>query len=143
MSAGRINHLIFFKLLWPVPGIDASDLFQSGLLSSTAGLNKSKMDLTYPYFQQAQIVRDSFDDPASRTAVFAATKVWTYGRQAGIDQMQRSMQRMGVTVMDLMQIHNLRDWKVHLPTLRQWKAEGKIRYIGITTSHGRAHAGLL
>ena len=41
--------------------------------------------------------------------------------------------------MDLMQIHNLRDWKIHLATLRDWKEEGKIRYIGITTSHGRFH----
>jgi aryl-alcohol dehydrogenase-like predicted oxidoreductase len=45
--------------------------------------------------------------------------------------------------MDLMQIHNLRDWKIHLPTLRQWKEEGKIRYIGITTSHGRSHSELM
>lgn len=44
--------------------------------------------------------------------------------------------------MDLMQIHNLRDWKVHMPTLRQWKEEGKIRYIGITTSSGRSHTEL-
>jgi len=78
----------------------------------------------------------------NKDTLFAASKVWTDGRQAGINQMQRSMQLMGVAVMDLMQIHNLRDWKVHLPTLRQWKAEGKIRYIGITTSHGRSHAEL-
>jgi diketogulonate reductase-like aldo/keto reductase len=75
--------------------------------------------------------------------LFAATKVWTYGKQSGIDQMQESMQRMGVGTMDLMQIHNLRDWKIHLPTLRQWKQEGKIRYIGITTSHGRSHSDLM
>ena len=79
----------------------------------------------------------------SKEKLFAATKVWTYGRQSGIDQMQQSMERMGVDVMDLMQIHNLRDWKIHLPTLRQMKAEGKIRYIGITTSHGRFHSELM
>jgi diketogulonate reductase-like aldo/keto reductase len=50
---------------------------------------------------------------------------------------------MEVAVMDLMQIHNLRGWKIHLSTLRQWKQEGKIRYIGITTSHGRSHAELM
>ncbi|MEX2353765.1 MAG: aldo/keto reductase, partial [Gammaproteobacteria bacterium] len=71
--------------------------------------------------------------------LFAATKVWTYGREAGIRQMNESMQKMGVEVMDLMQIHNLRDWKVHLPTLRDWKDRGKIRYLGITTSGGRDH----
>lgn len=72
-------------------------------------------------------------------ALFAATKVWTWGRQEGIAQMQRSMQRMGVERFDLMQIHNLRDWEVQLETLREWKAAGKVRYIGITTSHGRSH----
>lgn len=66
-----------------------------------------------------------------------ATKVWTDGRQSGISQMERSRQRLGVEVIDLMQIHNLRDWKTHLPVLREWKQQGKIRYIGITTSRGR------
>ena len=73
---------------------------------------------------------------------FAATKVWTDGRQNGIDQMNTSMTRMGVKVMDLMQIHNLRDWQTHLQTIREWKRQGRIRYTGITTSHGRAHAEL-
>ncbi|MEN8132012.1 MAG: aldo/keto reductase [Pseudomonadota bacterium] len=75
----------------------------------------------------------------NKQRLFAATKVWTYGKQEGIEQMQRSMQRMGVESFDLMQIHNLRDWRTHLDTLKSWKAQGKVRYIGITTSHGRFH----
>ncbi len=75
-------------------------------------------------------------------ALFAATKVWTYGTEAGIEQMQESSRRMRVPAFDLMQIHNLRDWKLHLPTLRRWKEEGKIRYLGITTSHQRYHPEL-
>lgn len=67
--------------------------------------------------------------------MFAATKVWTDGRAAGIEQMERSLRRMRVERMDLMQIHNLRDWRTHLPTLRDWQAEGRIRYLGITTSN--------
>jgi len=74
--------------------------------------------------------------------LFAATKVWTYGKDEGIAQMQESSRRMQVPVFDLMQIHNLRDWEVQLATLRQWKEEGKIRYLGITTSHQRAHKEL-
>ena len=74
--------------------------------------------------------------------VFAATKVWTYGKQEGIRQMQRSRDLLGVERIDLMQIHNLRDWQVQLETLREWKAAGRIRYIGITTSHGRYHGDL-
>ena len=80
---------------------------------------------------------------SSKQEMFAASKVWTDGEQAGVRQMQESMAKMRVEVMDLMQIHNLRDWQVHLKTLRDWKAQGKIRYIGITTSHGRAHEELL
>jgi aryl-alcohol dehydrogenase-like predicted oxidoreductase len=56
--------------------------------------------------------------------------------------MERSMRRLGVDVIDLMQIHNLRDWKTHLPVLWEWKQKGRIRYIGITTSHGRDHEAL-
>lgn len=71
--------------------------------------------------------------------LFTATKVWTDGKDAGIRQMQQSMQRLGVSVIDLMQVHNLRDWRVHIQTLRHWKEQGKVRYLGITTSHGRQH----
>ncbi len=77
-----------------------------------------------------------------RRGLFTATKVWTNGRDSGVRQMQRSRERMGVERIDLMQIHNLRDWQVHLETLRAWKQQGRIRYIGITTSHGRYHREL-
>ncbi len=74
--------------------------------------------------------------------LFMATKVWTSGREAGIRQMEESLRRMKVERMDLMQIHNLLDWKIHLATLKQWKAAGRIRYIGITHYHSGAYAGL-
>jgi diketogulonate reductase-like aldo/keto reductase len=74
-----------------------------------------------------------------KKSLFAATKVWTQGRQQGINQMQRSRQLWGIPRFDLMQIHNLVDWETHLQTLLEMKAEGKVRYIGITTSHGRFH----
>ncbi|MDQ3296568.1 MAG: aldo/keto reductase [Myxococcota bacterium] len=70
-------------------------------------------------------------------AAWLATKVWTRGKQDGIAQMKRSMHRLGTTKLDLMQIHNLVDWKTQLATLRAWKAVGTIRYIGVTHySHG-------
>ena len=74
--------------------------------------------------------------------LFMATKVWTSGREAGIRQMEESLRRMKVSRMDLMQIHNLLDWKTHLDTLKQWKAAGRIRYIGITHYHSGAYAEL-
>jgi diketogulonate reductase-like aldo/keto reductase len=63
---------------------------------------------------------------------FVATKVWTQGRSAGIEQMKRSMKLLRCENIDLMQIHNLVDWRTHLETLRAWKEEGRIRYLGIT-----------
>ncbi|MBT4521431.1 MAG: aldo/keto reductase [Halieaceae bacterium] len=76
-------------------------------------------------------------------ALFSATKVWTTGREQGIAQMNESARRMNVDRFDLIAVHNLQDWQTHLETLKQWKAEGKVRYIGITTSHGRFHDALL
>ena len=68
----------------------------------------------------------------ARDDAFIATKVWTTGRQAGIAQMQRSMELLRSSRIDLMQVHNLVDVRAHLPTLRAWKEEGRIRYVGVT-----------
>jgi len=71
--------------------------------------------------------------------VFAATKVWIDGRDEGVDQMEASRRLWGIERFDLIQIHNLRDWEVHVDTLNEMKAAGRLRYTGITTSHGRDH----
>ena len=72
-------------------------------------------------------------------ALFSATKVWTWGQSRGVEQMAESRRLWGVERFDLMQIHNLLGWKSHLQTLLADKAAGRIRYVGITTSHGRRH----
>jgi diketogulonate reductase-like aldo/keto reductase len=64
--------------------------------------------------------------------LFLATKVWTSGRDAGTAQMEQSFQRLRARRLDLMQIHNLLDWRTHLRTLRMWKDAGRIRYLGVT-----------
>jgi aryl-alcohol dehydrogenase-like predicted oxidoreductase len=71
--------------------------------------------------------------------LFSATKVWTISRRLGVRQMEVSRKLWGLEAFDLMQIHNMLDWQTHLPTLQEMKAAGKIRHIGITTSHGRRH----
>jgi diketogulonate reductase-like aldo/keto reductase len=63
---------------------------------------------------------------------FLATKVWTSGEAAGKAQMSASSAKLQAPVIDLMQIHNLLDWRTHLATLRAWKEQKKFRYIGIT-----------
>lgn len=77
-----------------------------------------------------------------RDPAFAATKVWDMGARRGIAQMNRSLELWGKPQFDLMQVHNLLDWRAHLDTLRRWRDEGRIRYLGVTTSHGRRHREL-
>ncbi len=74
--------------------------------------------------------------------LFVATKVWTSGRQAGIRQMEDSMRKLRVQRLDLMQVHNLVDVQTHLATLAEWKAAGRVRYVGITHYHAGGHAEL-
>jgi diketogulonate reductase-like aldo/keto reductase len=78
----------------------------------------------------------------SRDKAFIATKVWTQGKAAGIAQMQRSMKLLRTDRIDLMQIHNLLDWRTHLATLRDWKAQGRISYLGVTHYTSSAYADL-
>lgn len=79
---------------------------------------------------------------SSADRTFAATKVWTTGREAGLRQLQDSLKLWGLARFDLVQIHNMVDWETHVATLRQWKEQGRTRYVGITTSHGRRHEAL-
>jgi len=81
-------------------------------------------------------------DLAAHSRLFIATKVWTSGRREGIRQMERSMAQLRVQRPDLMQIHNLVDADTHLETLSEWKAAGRIRYLGVTHYHAGAHAEL-
>ena len=77
------------------------------------------------------------------SGLFAATKVWTRGNRQGLLQMEDSRLLWGLPRLDLMQVHNLVDWGNHLPNLYEMKAEGQIRYVGVTTSHGRRHEELV
>ncbi len=92
-----------------------------------------------PMYGSAEEVTGVLLKRTKHPKLFSATKVWTDGQQAGVEQMEQSRKLWGVPRLDLMQIHNLRDWQTHLPTLKDMKAQGKLRYIGVTTSHGRFH----
>ncbi len=88
---------------------------------------------TSPMYGRAEAVTgDLVVELGVRPRVFLATKVWTSGKEQGIAQMRRSAERLRTEVIDLIQIHNLLDWRTHLATLRQMKAKGQVRYIGIT-----------
>ena len=89
------------------------------------------IDSSPMYGRAEKVVGELLPDVPQRADAFIATKVWTRGGKRGIAEMEDSIRKMGGRV-DLMQIHNLVDWRTHLSTLRAWKAEGKIRYLGVT-----------
>jgi diketogulonate reductase-like aldo/keto reductase len=99
----------------------------------------SVIDTSPMYGSAEAVVGDLLSAADSRARAFIATKVWTTGRDSGIAQMRTSMRLLKTDRIDLMQIHNLVDWRAHLPTLRAWKAEGRIRYLGITHYTQSAH----
>jgi diketogulonate reductase-like aldo/keto reductase len=105
------------------------------VLEAFFGQGGTLIDSSPMYAEAEEVTGDLVAELGEHDRLFAATKVWTYGRQEGVEQMERSFRRMRVEQMDLMQIHNLRDWRAHLPTLREWKDAGRIRYVGITTSN--------
>jgi aryl-alcohol dehydrogenase-like predicted oxidoreductase len=87
---------------------------------------------TSPMYSSAESVLGELLTPAQRAQAVLATKVWTSGARSGIEQMTHSAERLRTPRLDLIQVHNLLDLKVHLKTLRAWKDAGRVRYIGIT-----------
>ena len=102
----------------------------------------SVIDSSPMYGAAEGVVGDLLAAAGTRDKAFIATKVWTSGRDNGIAQMKKSMALLKTDRLDLMQIHNLVDWRVHLPTLRAWKTEGRIRYLGVTHYTQSAHEEL-
>jgi diketogulonate reductase-like aldo/keto reductase len=100
------------------------------------------IDSSPMYGQSEKIVGDLSEELKLNASLFMATKVWTTGKEEGIAQMNKSFALMKRKQMDLMQIHNLVDWKTHLKTLREWKEQKKIRYIGITHYLESAYASI-
>jgi len=88
---------------------------------------------TSPMYGRAEsVIGDLLTAMRSRERAFIATKVWTKGREDGIEQIRRSAALLRTETIDLVQVHNLLDWRSHLPTLRRMKEDGRIRYIGVT-----------
>jgi len=100
------------------------------------------IDSSPMYGSSERVVGDLTTKLKIQNDFFYATKVWTSGKQTGIDQMKTSMKRMNRTRMDLMQIHNLVDWKTHIKTLRRWKETSYIKYWGITHYTNTSHETL-
>jgi len=102
------------------------------VLRRLVDLGASVVDSSPMYGRSERVVGELSAELGLTDQIFGATKVWTRGRDSGIAQMERSMDRMRQRPMDLMQVHNLLDWETHLDTLQRWKEEGTVRYIGVT-----------
>jgi len=137
----------------PVIGLGTYDAFDVGsaqtdraaltdVLKGFTTAGGSLVDSSPMYGRAEAVVGDLTAELGLRRSLFLATKVWTSGRDAGIRQMEDSFRLMKTQTMDLMQIHNLLDWKVHTATLKDWKKQGRVRYIGITHYHEGAYDDL-
>jgi diketogulonate reductase-like aldo/keto reductase len=129
--------------LLPVIGLGTWQTFDVGptsaereplrhVLSEFIKLGGSVVDSSPMYGRSESVVGDLAAALHAREKLFLATKVWTSGREEGIRQMEQSLAKLRASRIDLMQVHNLVDYRTHLATLRRWKAQGKVRYIGVT-----------
>ena len=98
------------------------------------------VDSSPMYGSSESVTGDLVAELGLAPSLFFATKVWTSGRDEGLRQMETSFRRLRVPRMDLMQVHNLVDTAVHTKTLQDWKARGRIRYLGITHYTSSAYA---
>jgi len=102
------------------------------VLARFVGLGGRVVDSSPMYGRAEQVIGDLATKLGLHSALFFATKVWTTGKEEGVTSMERSFARLQTKKLDLMQVHNLIDARTHLATLRSWKDQGRIRYIGIT-----------
>jgi diketogulonate reductase-like aldo/keto reductase len=98
---------------------------------------------TSPMYGPAEsVLGELIESGALDSTPWLATKVWTRGRDAGAKQIETSMSRLRTQRLDLLQIHNLLDWRTHVPTIRALQDAGKLRYSGITHYRADAHGQL-
>jgi diketogulonate reductase-like aldo/keto reductase len=102
------------------------------VLSLFVKLGGRVIDSSPMYGRAEEVIGELTSALGIREKLFLATKVWTRGEEKGIKSMERSMALLRTNRIDLMQVHNLLDVQTHLASLRQWKEQGRIRYLGVT-----------
>jgi diketogulonate reductase-like aldo/keto reductase len=120
---------------WQVFDVGGSETERAPLrdvLKRFVALGGKVIDSSPMYGESESVVGELAQAAGVQKNLFLATKVWTTGREEGIRQMETSLRRLRTARLDLMQVHNLVDWQTHLKTLRDWQAQGRVRYLGIT-----------
>jgi diketogulonate reductase-like aldo/keto reductase len=124
---------------WQTFDVGAERSAQREVLRRFVALGGRVVDSSPMYGRAEAVVGDLAAEMKVTEPLFIATKVWTSGRDAGVAQMDESMRRLRTKQLDLMQVHNLVDWRTHLATLRGWKKDGRVRYLGVTHYTASAH----
>ena len=109
------------------------------VLSAFVEMGGRVIDSSPMYGSSEQVVGDLVAKLGLRSQLFLATKVWTSGKARGIEQMEDSLRKLRTRNIELLQVHNLLDVRTHLATLREWKREGRVRYIGVTHYTAGSH----
>lgn len=122
--------------------VDSASPALEQVLARFVALGGAMVDSSPMYGNSESVVGDLAAKLGLRDRLFLATKVWTRGHGEGIRQMETSLTRLRTRHLELMQVHNLVDWQVHLPTLREWKQLGRLRYLGVTHYHESAYREL-
>ncbi len=120
---------------WRTFGVGTTEVERAPLAEVLAILFEaggSVIDSSPMYGAAETVVGDLLAASGSRNKAFLATKVWTSGRNEGLTQMRQSLAKLRTDHIELFQVHNLLDWQTQLATLRAWKSEGRISYLGIT-----------
>lgn len=112
---------------------------RTGVLKRFFELGGSLVDSSPMYGSADDVMGEALEALNAHDTVFAANKIWTRDGDATREQDRVARGKWGIERFDLQQVHNLLAWESHLDTLKQMKTEGEIRYLGITTSHGRRH----
>jgi diketogulonate reductase-like aldo/keto reductase len=137
----------------PVIGMGSSNTFDVGsapaeraplgeVLRGLVADGGTVIDTSPMYGRAETVIGDLVHDLGLRPRLWLATKVWTRGREAGAAQIEQSYARLRTERLELLQIHNLLDWRAHVPTIRALQASGRLRYSGITHYRADAHAEL-
>ena len=112
------------------------------VLAEFSRLGGKLIDSSPMYGNSEEVVGDLSAKLGLRQKLFVATKVWTEGKEAGVRQMDESLQKLRADPIDLMQVHNLVDVETHLQTLADWKRRGRVRYLGVTHHTSSAYGAV-
>jgi len=118
-------------------GVDASEASRAPLRSALRRFHElggTLIDTAPGYRTSESVLGDLIAELGLRDDLFVATKTDKSSAAETQTQMEDSARKLKTTKIDLMQVHNLRGWKTAFPVMREWREEGRIRYIGMSTS---------